>query len=155
MLMVSGTHGVEGYYGSDCQIAWLDALDEKALPADTALLLVHLLNPWGAAHLRRVNEDNIDLNRNLIDFSQPVPANPDYAHWHGIYHGDRVSADRQLAEALEGEGWQAVKRVVEAGQYTYVCGWVLLRWTPAQLVSPYDEDDHRSASLGCKNHPQL
>lgn len=122
MLVVSGTHGVEGYYGSDCQIAWLDALDEKALPADTALLLVHLLNPWGAAHLRRVNEDNIDLNRNFIDFSQPVPVNPDYAQWHGIYHGDRASADRQLAEALKGQGWHAVKRVVEAGQYMFADG---------------------------------
>lgn len=122
MLVVSGTHGVEGYYGSDCQIAWLAALDEKALPADTALLLIHLLNPWGAAHLRRVNEDNIDLNRNFIDFSQTVPVNLDYAQWHGIYHGDRVSADRQLAETLEGQGWQAVKRVVEAGQYTFADG---------------------------------
>lgn len=43
MLVVSGTHGVEGYYGSDCQIAWLNSLDK--IPADTALLLVHLLNP--------------------------------------------------------------------------------------------------------------
>jgi hypothetical protein len=122
MLVVSGTHGVEGYYGSDCQIAWLDSLDEKALPADTALLLVHLLNPWGAAHLRRVNEDNIDLNRNFIDFSQPVPANPDYAQWHGLYHGDRASADRQLALVLENADWQSVKRVVEAGQYTFADG---------------------------------
>lgn len=122
MLIVSGTHGVEGYYGSDCQIAWLDSLDENALPADTALLLVHMLNPWGAAHLRRVNEDNIDLNRNFIDFSQSVPANPDYAQWHGIYHGDRASADRQLTEALKNAGWQAIKRVVEAGQYTFADG---------------------------------
>jgi hypothetical protein len=55
MLVVSGTHGVEGYYGSDCQIAWLDTLDEKA-PADTAVLLIHLLNPWSgpfAARQRR------------------------------------------------------------------------------------------------------
>mgnify|MGYP000844829356 FL=1 len=120
MLVVSGTHGVEGYYGSDCQIAWLDSLDK--IPADTALLLVHLLNPWGAAHLRRVNEDNIDLNRNFINFSQPVPDNPEYAQWHGIYHGDRVSADRQLAEAMDNVGWQSVKGVVEAGQYTFADG---------------------------------
>jgi len=122
MLIVSGTHGVEGYYGSDCQIAWLDTLDEQSLPADTGLLLVHLLNPWGTAHLRRVNEDNIDLNRHFLDFSQPLPANPDYALWHGIYHGDRASADRQLAEALDGAGWLAVKRVVEAGQYAFAEG---------------------------------
>lgn len=122
MVVVSGTHGVEGYYGSDCHIAWLDSLDEKALPADTALLLVHLLNPWGAAHLRRVNEDNIDLNRNFIDFSQPVPANPGYAAWHGIYHGDRASADRQLEDALASAGWQGLKRVTEAGQYAFADG---------------------------------
>lgn len=131
MLVVSGTHGVEGYYGSDCQIAWLETLDEKALPADTALLLIHLLNPWGAAHLRRVNEDNIDLNRNFIDFSQPPPANPDYAQWHGIYHGDRASADRQLADALQGAGWQAVKRVTEAGQYTFADGFFSAVRSPA------------------------
>lgn len=117
MLVVSGTHGVEGYYGSDCQIAWLASLDVNALPADSAVLMIHLLNPWGAAHLRRVNEDNIDLNRNFVDFSQPLPANPDYAPWHGIYHGDRAHADQQLAAALKHDGWQAVKRVVEAGQY--------------------------------------
>ncbi|MFT4271909.1 MAG: DUF2817 domain-containing protein [Pantoea sp.] len=117
MLVVSGTHGVEGYYGSDCQIAWLEALDVNALPADSAVLMVHLLNPWGAAHLRRVNEDNIDLNRNFVDFNQPLPANPGYAQWHDIYHGDRTRADQQLTTALAHDGWQAVKRVVEAGQY--------------------------------------
>lgn len=117
MLVISGTHGVEGYYGSDCQIAWLDTFNLTALPADTAIVMLHLLNPWGAAHLRRVNEDNIDLNRNFIDFSQPTPANPDYAAWHGIYHGDRASADKRLADALNSAGWPAIKRVVEAGQY--------------------------------------
>ncbi|KAF0856160.1 DUF2817 domain-containing protein (plasmid) [Pantoea dispersa] len=117
MLILSGTHGVEGYYGSDSQIAWLDSFDVAALPPDCALVLVHLLNPWGAAHLRRVNEDNIDLNRNFIDFSQPAPANPHYALWHDLYHGDRAHADRLLAETLQQSGWPALKRVVEAGQY--------------------------------------
>jgi hypothetical protein len=137
MLVVSGTHGVEGYYGSDCQIAWLDTLDEKALPADTAVLLIHLLNPWGAAHLRRVNEDNIDLNRNFIDFNQPVPANPDYANWHGIYHGDRYSADRQLAEALGNVGWQALKPVVEAGQYAAAEGFSLVVISRPGRITPW------------------
>lgn len=117
MLIISGTHGVEGYYGSDSQIDWLHQFNLTALPDDTAIVLVHLLNPWGAAHLRRVNEDNMDLNRNFIDFDQPAPANPDYAAWHGIYHGERQQADQLLQETLDRVGWLAMKRVVEAGQY--------------------------------------
>ncbi|ADU71581.1 DUF2817 domain-containing protein [Pantoea sp. At-9b] len=131
MLVVSGTHGVEGYYGSDCQIAWLEALDVNALPDESAVLLIHLLNPWGAAHLRRVNEDNLDLNRNFVDFNQPLPANPDYAQWHGIYHGDRASADQQLAAALHHDGWHAVKRVVEAGQYVAADGFFFGGYQPS------------------------
>lgn len=131
MLVVSGTHGVEGYYGSDCQIAWLEALDVNALPDESAVLLIHLLNPWGAAHLRRVNEDNVDLNRNFVDFNQPLPANPDYAQWHGIYHGDRASADQQLAAALHHDGWHAVKRVVEAGQYVAADGFFFGGYQPS------------------------
>ncbi|MCE0826424.1 M14 family metallopeptidase [Buttiauxella sp. A2-C2_NF] len=122
MLVISGTHGVEGYYGSESQIAWLAEFEMNQLPADTALLFIHLLNPWGTAHLRRVNEDNIDLNRGFIDFSQTIPSNQDYLRWHDIYSGEREFADRQLASALSREGWPALKRVVEAGQYQYPTG---------------------------------
>ncbi len=122
MMIISGTHGVEGYYGSDSQIEWLNRFSLTAVPDDTAIVLLHLLNPWGAAHLRRVNEDNIDLNRNFIDFTQPAPANQEYPSWHGIYHGDRKQADALLAETLNGAGWLAVKRVVEAGQYQFADG---------------------------------
>ncbi len=32
MLVVSGTHGVEGYYGSDCQIAcWIRWMKKRCL----------------------------------------------------------------------------------------------------------------------------
>lgn len=122
MVVISGTHGVEGYYGSESQIAWLAEFDINLLPADTALLMIHLLNPWGAAHLRRVNEDNIDLNRSFIDFSHPAPGNPDYLRWHDIYSGERTQADQQLASAFAIEGWPALKRVVEAGQYHHPTG---------------------------------
>lgn len=122
MLIISGTHGVEGYYGSDSQINWLNQFSLTSLPDDTAIVLLHLLNPWGAAHQRRVNEDNIDLNRNFIDFSQAAPANADYAEWHGIYHGERAKADQLLQETLNSAGWLAIKRVVEAGQYQFADG---------------------------------
>ena len=40
-------------------------------------MLIHALNPYGFAHNRRVNEHNVDLNRNaLVAF--PGPTNPGY-----------------------------------------------------------------------------
>jgi len=32
-----------------------------------AAVLVHAINPYGFAWTRRVNEDNVDLNRNFVD----------------------------------------------------------------------------------------
>ncbi|MES1264355.1 MAG: DUF2817 domain-containing protein, partial [Variovorax sp.] len=75
LIVTSGTHGVEGFCGSGCQRAlladddWLRRVDAGKV----AVLLVHALNPWGFSYLRRANEDNIDLNRNFLDFSRPRP----------------------------------------------------------------------------------
>ncbi len=71
----SGIHGVEGYAGSAIQLQWL-AEGIPAMPADAALALVHVLNPYGFAWLRRANENNVDLNRNFraADATDPVIA---------------------------------------------------------------------------------
>src|SRR5215510_13293421 len=61
----SGLHGVEGFAGSAIHLQFLNAL--PTLAPDTAILLVHILNPFGMAWLRRVNENNVDLNRNFIE----------------------------------------------------------------------------------------
>jgi len=64
LLHTSGVHGVEAFAGSAVQIAALRTL--PAPPAECALILVHVLNPFGMAWLRRVNEHNVDLNRNFF-----------------------------------------------------------------------------------------
>ena len=51
----SGLHGVEGYAGSAIQLQWLDE-GLPALAGDAAIVIAHILNPYGAAWLRRVNE---------------------------------------------------------------------------------------------------
>jgi Protein of unknown function (DUF2817) len=48
------------------------------LPRDVSLLFVHAVNPYGFAWGTRTTENNVDLNRNFIDFAVPVPANPGY-----------------------------------------------------------------------------
>ena len=79
LILVSGTHGIEGYAGSGCHVAWLaERWFERSAPKDTAVLLIHAINPHGFAWGRRGNEDNVDLNRNFIDHAKARPANPDY-----------------------------------------------------------------------------
>jgi len=76
VIFTSGIHGVEGYAGSALQQLWLAEFADR-LPHDTGVLLVHALNPYGFAHGRRVNEHNVDLNRNALA-AFPGPANPAY-----------------------------------------------------------------------------
>ncbi len=64
LFVISGTHGVEGGPGSGIQHAFLTK--KKVLPGDTAIIFIHALNPFGMAWNRRVNESNIDLNRNGV-----------------------------------------------------------------------------------------
>ena len=71
LFLMSGTHGVEGYCGSGAQIGFLKEGYFSDLPDDLSIVLVHAMNPYGFSHDRRVNEDNVDLNRNFLDFSAP------------------------------------------------------------------------------------
>jgi hypothetical protein len=84
-IVSSGTHGPEGFSGSACQLALLnDELACRATDRGIALLLIHAVNPFGFSHLKRTNEDNIDLNRNFNDFSAPYPDNPVYEEIHDL-----------------------------------------------------------------------
>lgn len=124
----SATHGVEGFCGSGCQTGFLTENWAARLAPDTALVLVHANNPHGFAHERRVNEDNIDLNRNFIDFQAGCPASPGYAELHpalvpDAWEGEaREAADAQIAAYIEREGLQAFQQVTSRGQYTHPDG---------------------------------
>ncbi|MVV49823.1 DUF2817 domain-containing protein [Pseudomonas sp. PB120] len=128
LVAISGTHGVEGFYGSNCQIKWLLEFGERSLPPDVAVLMIHLVNPWGTAWMRRVNEDNIDLNRNYLDFTGRLPENRQYEALHGVYACEqrlgpaREYANAQLNDRVQTEGWSTVMSIVEAGQYHHPDG---------------------------------
>ncbi len=120
LIMVSGTHGAEGFAGSAVQCAWL--LDQVDLPPDTAVLLVHGLNAYGFAHLRRVNENNVDLNRNFIDHEGERPHNEGYAKISEalaiaeLDGTERTAADAELKRLRDKMGHMEVMRAV-GGQY--------------------------------------
>ena len=127
LLIVSGTHGVEGFTGSALQHHWLD-LHAGERPDHVRVVLLHAFNPYGFSWVRRVNEDNVDLNRNFIDWSQPPPANEDYG---GIAHllvPDEWDADTQQSTLMallayaEEVGFERLQEVVSGGQYTHPTG---------------------------------
>jgi hypothetical protein len=74
-LHTTGIHGVEAYTGSAVQLALFDA--PPVVPEDAALVLVHVLNPYGMAWLRRTNENNVDLNRNFLMDGGPFRGAPE------------------------------------------------------------------------------
>ena len=126
LLVVSGTHGVEGFAGSLCQTTWLrDGVD---LPPDLAVVMVHAINPYGFAWVRRVNEDNVDLNRNCVEFGAPLPVNPGYdALADALVPPVWDDATQQsTAEVLLGfaaeHGFDALQAAVSSGQYAHPRG---------------------------------
>jgi hypothetical protein len=124
LLCVSGTHGIEGYTGSACQV---DLLRSGATRPDTAVVALHALNPFGFAHRRRVNEDNVDLNRNFVDHADP-PGNDRYpklhdalvpADWSGP---SRDAADARIVRLATEWGGREVQGAITNGQWTHPDG---------------------------------
>jgi hypothetical protein len=127
LIVVSGTHGVEGFTGSALQHHWFE--HHAALrPSPLRVVLIHALNPYGFAWVRRVNEDNVDLNRNFVDWSQPPPANEDYGGLAHLLVPDAWDDDTQQTTTLqllayaEDVGFPRLQEVVSGGQYTHPTG---------------------------------
>jgi hypothetical protein len=86
VVVSSGLHGVEGFFGSAVQLDWLQTRGaDWSPPSHTALVLVHALNPFGFAWLRRWNENNVDLNRNFLDDRSFLTDDPDYRESRATY----------------------------------------------------------------------
>lgn len=65
VVIISGTHGIEGYAGSAVQQMLMNEFFQPEMFSNTGVLLVHGLNAWGFKHQRRFTENNVDLNRNF------------------------------------------------------------------------------------------
>ncbi|MBX3499221.1 MAG: M14 family metallopeptidase [Alphaproteobacteria bacterium] len=128
LVLCSGTHGVEGLYGSGVQTGFLRDGLHRELPPGVAALLVHATNPWGFSWLRRVNEDNIDINRNFRDFHAKLPPNKGYldiaAYLEPREWNDKVRGDlnKRLRDFAAANGMAALNAAIAAGQHTHPNG---------------------------------
>jgi len=98
------------------------------LPPDLRVVMVHAVNPYGFAHLRRVNEDNIDLNRNFIDHDAEPPANPAYDELAGLIAPTsywRMASGLTLGKLLihrMAKGTAKLQAAIAGGQYNHPDG---------------------------------
>jgi hypothetical protein len=128
LVSISATHGVEGFCGSAAQIDWLAHGGAGRLPDGVGALVIHAINPYGFAWLRRVTEDGVDLNRNHIDFSRPLPANPGYDELADVFVPSEITgpvleaAEAKLAAWRARHGDQAYRLARSGGQYSHPGG---------------------------------
>lgn len=128
LILSSACHGVEGYCGSGVQVAALRdaAWRARAREAGVAVLYIHALNPHGFSHVRRTTHENIDINRNFHDFSQPLPVNTGYREVHPLLVPQTWPPDAAnqaaVASFIAERGEKVWQAAVSGGQHEYPDG---------------------------------
>lgn len=128
LIVSSACHGVEGYCGSGVQVHALHDAEwlEKARASGTAVLYIHALNPYGFSHIRRTTHENVDLNRNFQDFSQPLPDNTAYRALHALVLPEQWPPDAAnqaaIGDFIAKNGEAAFQSAITQGQHAFADG---------------------------------
>ncbi|SMF06643.1 DUF2817 domain-containing protein [Pseudobacteriovorax antillogorgiicola] len=126
LVLISGTHGVEGYCGSAVQSCILEEFsqDRIKLELQQAVLMIHALNPWGMKWARRCDQEGIDLNRNFIDFGKKPESHPLFQEFAAaLACENKTERDQRLHALLATMGQTEFDIMVSGGQY-------LIDWAP-------------------------
>ncbi|MBW4590853.1 MAG: DUF2817 domain-containing protein [Aetokthonos hydrillicola CCALA 1050] len=130
-IISSGLHGVEGFFGSAVQLAFLDQLLSKTYRKESIqgrLIFIHALNPYGFAWLRRWNEENIDLNRNFLLTGESPEGSPKfYSHLNNFFNPSKHPSKLEpfLLKAVAiilCYGMPALASTLPVGQYDFPKG---------------------------------
>lgn len=149
LVTISATHGAEGFCGSGVQIGWLKSGLYKEMPEGIALLQIHAINPHGFAWLRRVTEDNIDLNRNFVDHNAPYPQNTAYDELADVicpttWDDATIAETHKILRAYaDRHGEKALQSAVSGGQYGHADGLFYggnrITWSHKTLMEIFSE----------------
>ena len=105
---------------------------------------------------RRVTHEGVDLNRNFLDFSQPLPASPEYdtlAHWLVPEHWPPpAEVQAALMRHVAVHGLEATQAAITGGQYSHPLGLfyggVNPTWSNVTLRHVLQEHGQRCQRLG-------
>jgi hypothetical protein len=128
LVVNSATHGVEGFCGSAAMISWLRRGEAAALPKGVRAVLIHAINPHGFAWVRRVTEDNVDLNRNFGIHGETYAKNPEYSALHRtlvprLWDKKSLAATKRIVDDyVEKNGEFALQAAVTRGQHDHPDG---------------------------------
>lgn len=127
-LCNTATHGVEGFCGSGVLTGFLESGETDQLPDNVRLVFIHALNCHGFAWLRRVTEENVDLNRNFVDHAQTHPKNTEYTKLHPVLLPDQwdkksvASSKEKLERYATKHSLYKLQSVLTGGQYKHPDG---------------------------------
>lgn len=127
LILTSGMHGMEGFVGSALQNQFIQENFWNMRDENLGILFVHAVNPYGFKFMRRVTENNVDLNRNFDTdnklFSQKNEGYekisymlnpPDIAHA-GFF--DRLGFYYECVKAIAKYSMDSLRRAILRGQY--------------------------------------
>jgi hypothetical protein len=132
LILTSGLHGIEGFTGSAVQRMFIKEFLPGLDNAETGVLVVHAINPWGFRHKRRVTENNVDLNRNFSSSPDLYKTpNPGYAKLNGWLNPTSPADPYSMKNLLFKPGaalmvaWYSmppIRQAVLQGQYDFEKG---------------------------------
>lgn len=129
VVVSSGLHGVEGFFGSAVQIGLLEQwANGTTAPSEVRYIFLHALNPYGFARVRRQNEANVDPNRNFLEEGECYSGSPPgYAPLDGLLNPQRPPSPWEpftlkALLAIARLGMPALKQTIAGGQFDYPRG---------------------------------
>jgi hypothetical protein len=130
LIVIScGIHGVEGYAGSAIQRLVMGKYLTTENLQNTGVLLIHAMNPYGFNYIRRVTENNVDMNRNCDNTTELFShKNEGYTKLYTFINPDKPASLGSCQNRLFVE--RAILKIVKAtmpvlrqavlqGQYSY------------------------------------
>jgi hypothetical protein len=113
LILSSGLHGIEGYVG---QIMLEHFINHNLSQlSHTKVIIYHPINPYGFEHERRVNESNVDLNRN---FSQDS-FKSDNKHYEKAYNYFKPKAKNNIITANISFYYKTMVRILKQGMRSF------------------------------------
>jgi len=177
ILITTGLHGVEGFVGAAMLDLFLKEFIPQLDPELTGIKLVHVINPWGMANIRRVNQNNVDMNRNFMINQEEFQddSNPDYHKLNSTLNPQHPLKEfwledlgfiQKVVSNLSREGIKSLRGAVMLGQPYYPEGLyfsgkeyqpetVILKDLIKRCFSEYEEVLHIDMHTGYGPHDQM